>query len=304
LKIYPIKPGKPLLLQGGNSGLGYECGKVLASKGASLVLSSRDLEKGNTAREHILKEFPDAQVVVMGLDLANLSSIHQFAVAFTNLYGNLHILINNAGVMATPRRTTVDGFELQFGTNHLGHFALTGLLMEVLLSTPGSRVVTVSSIGEKFGWINFKNLMGNRHYERWIAYNQSKLANVLFAYELQRRLKATGAETTSLPVHPGLTATGLRVELMDRRTPLSQRILGTLFERISQKVEMGVLPLLYAAVAPGVQGGEYYGPDGLFQIRGYPKQLRSSKKSYNRKLAERLWEVSESLTGLNYAAFQ
>jgi hypothetical protein len=180
---------------------------------------------------------------------------------------------------------------------------LTGLLLDVLLSTSGSRVITVSSIAERFGWINFKNLMGERFYERWIAYNQSKLANVLFAYELQRRLNAIGAETISLAVHPGFTATGLRVELMDRKTPLFQRILGILFERMSQNVEMGVLPLLYAATAPGVQGGEYYGPDGFFQIKGFPKQVRSSKKSYNRELARRLWEVSENLTNVKYQAF-
>jgi NAD(P)-dependent dehydrogenase (short-subunit alcohol dehydrogenase family) len=284
----PDQTGKTAVVTGGNSGLGYECVKVLACKGASLVLSCRDLKKGNAARERIIKNNPDAQVVVMGLDLADLSSIRQYTMDFTSHYDNLHILINNAGVMATPRRTTIDGFELQFGINHLGHFALTGLLLDVLLSTSGSRVITDSSIAERFGWINFKNLMGERFYERWIAYNQSKLANVLFAYELQRRLNAIGAETISLAVHLGFTATGLRVELMDRKTPLFQRILGILFERMSQNVEMGVLPLLYAATAPGVQGGEYYGPDGFFQIKGFPKQVRSSKKSYNRELARRL----------------
>jgi protochlorophyllide reductase len=296
----PDQTGKTAVVTGGNSGLGYECVKVLACKGASLVLSCRDLKKGNAARDRIIKEFPEARVAVMCLDLADLSSIRQFASAFHSNYDSLHLLFNNAGVMATPRRTTVDGFELQFGTNHLGHFALTGLLLDVLLSTSGSLVITVSSIAERFGWINFKNLMGERFYEHWIAYNQSKLANVLFAYELQRRLNAIEAETISLAVHPGLTATGLRVELMDRKTPLFQRILGILFERMSQNVEMSVLPLLYAATAPGVQGGEYFGPDGFFQIKGFPKQVRSSKKSYNRELARRLWEVSENLTNVKH----
>jgi NAD(P)-dependent dehydrogenase (short-subunit alcohol dehydrogenase family) len=299
----PDLTGKIALVTGGNSGLGYECVKVFASKGANLVLSCRDLEKGNAARESILQELPDAQVEVMGLDLANLSSIHQFAVDFTSHYDNLHILINNAGVMATPHRTTVDGFELQFGTNHLGHFALTGLLMDVLLRTPKSRVVTVSSNAERFGWIDFKNLKGERFYERWIAYCQSKLANVLFAYELQRRLNAIGAKTISLVAHPGFTVTGLRTELMGKKTPLLLRILATFFERISQDVEMGVLPLLYAATDPKVSGGEYYGAGGFFQIRGYPKQVRSSKKSYNRELARRLWEVSENLTNVKYQVF-
>jgi NAD(P)-dependent dehydrogenase (short-subunit alcohol dehydrogenase family) len=299
----PDLTGKIALVTGGNSGLGYECVKVFASKGANLVLSCRDLEKGNAARESILQELPDAQVEVMGLDLANLSSIHQFAVDFTSHYDNLHILINNAGVMATPHRTTVDGFELQFGTNHLGHFALTGLLMDVLLRTPKSRVVTVSSNAERFGWIDFKNLKGERFYERWIAYCQSKLANVLFAYELQRRLNAIGAKTISLVAHPGYTVTGLRTELMGKKTPLLLRILATFFERISQDVEMGVLPLLYAATDPKVSGGEYYGAGGFFQIRGYPKQVRSSKKSYNRELARRLWEVSENLTNVKYQVF-
>jgi NAD(P)-dependent dehydrogenase (short-subunit alcohol dehydrogenase family) len=299
----PDQTGKTALVTGGNSGLGYECVKVFASKGANLVLSCRDLEKGDAARDRIIKEFPEARVAVMWLDLADLSTIRQFASAFHSNYNSLHLLFNNGGVMATPHRTTIDGFELQFGTNHLGHFALTGLLLDVLLSTSGSRVITVSSIAERFGWINFKNLMGERFYERWIAYCQSKLANVLFAYELQRRLNTIGAKTISLAAHPGFTVTGLRTELMGKKTPLLLRLLATFFERMSQDVEMGVLPLLYAATDPKVSGGEYYGTGGFFQIKGYPKQVRSSKKSYNRELARRLWEVSENLTNVKYQAF-
>jgi NAD(P)-dependent dehydrogenase (short-subunit alcohol dehydrogenase family) len=238
----------------------------------------------------------------MQLDLAGLASIRQFTEAFKLNHDQLHILVNNAGVMATPRRTTVDGFELQFGTNHLGHFALTGWLLDVLLKTRNSRVVTVSSSAEQVGRIKLDDLMGEKSYERWSAYGQSKLANVLFAYELQRRLSAAGASTISLAVHPGYTATKLRTRLMTRETPLFHRILSYFFESLSQSAEMGALSQLYAATAPDARGGEYYGPDGFLQRTGYPKQLRSSRRSYDETLARQLWTVSEELTGVEYEA--
>jgi NAD(P)-dependent dehydrogenase (short-subunit alcohol dehydrogenase family) len=238
----------------------------------------------------------------MELDLASLASIRQFAEVFKLNHDQLHILVNSAGVMATPRRTTVDGFELQFGTNHLGHFALTGLLLDVLLKTPNSRVVTVSSNAELMGRINLDDLMSEKFYERWIAYSQSKLANVLFAYELQRRLNAAGASTISLAVHPGFAATNLRTRLMTQETPFFHRILSYFFESLSQSAEMGALPQLYAATAPNVHSGEYYGPDGFLQRTGYPKQLRSSRRSYDETLAKQLWAMSEELTSVEYKA--
>jgi NAD(P)-dependent dehydrogenase (short-subunit alcohol dehydrogenase family) len=296
----PDQAGKVALVTGGNSGLGYETVKALARKRAHVVLACRDTVKGNAARDQVCRQTPQALIEVMQLDLASLASIRQFAQAFKLNHDRLHILVNNAGVMATPRRTTADGFELQFGTNHLGHFALTGLLLDVLLKTPNSRVVTVSSTAERMGRINLGDLMSENSYERWIAYGQAKLANVLFAYELQRRLNAAGASTISLAAHPGFAATNLRTKLMTQETPFFHRVLNRFFEGLSQSAEMGVLPQLYAATAPDVRGGEYYGPGGFLQRAGYPKRLRSSRRSYDETLAKQLWKVSEELTGIKY----
>jgi NAD(P)-dependent dehydrogenase (short-subunit alcohol dehydrogenase family) len=245
---------------------------------------------------------PDADIEVMQLDLADLSSIRNFSRAFKSDYDRLHILVNNAGVMATPHRTTADGFELQFGTNHLGHFALTGLLFDILLRTPKSRIVTVSSIAERIGWIKLDDLMSEKFYERWIAYGQSKLANLLFAYELQRRLDTVDASTISVAAHPGFAATDLRNKLMSEETPFFHRVLSILFETMSQSAEKGVLPQLYASTAPDVEGGNFYGPDGLFQRAGYPTEVRSSRKSHDEDLAKKLWAASEALTGITYQA--
>jgi NAD(P)-dependent dehydrogenase (short-subunit alcohol dehydrogenase family) len=274
--------------------------KALASKHAHVILACRNTEKGQVAKDQIGQHTPKASIEVMPLDLASLASVRQFAEAFQSNHGQLHILINNAGVMATPYRTTVDGFELQFGTNHLGHFALTGLLLDVLLKTPNSRVVSVSSMAEQMGRINFDDLLSEKSYERWTAYSQSKLANVLFAYELQRKLSAVSASTISLAVHPGVAATDLRVKLMTRETPLFHRIQGYFWEFLSQSVEKGALPQLYAATVPSVKGGEFYAPGGFLQRAGYPKKVRSSRRSYDEALAQQLWTVSEQLTGIAY----
>ena len=296
----PDLAGSVALVTGGNSGLGFETVKALAGKHTHVILACRDTVKGNAAQEQICQQTPDASIEVMLLDLASLASIRQFAEAFTLKHNQLHILINNAGVMATPHRTTVDGFELQFGTNHLGHFTLTGLLLDVLSKTPNSRVVTVSSMAEQMGRINLDDLMSEKSYERWTAYAQSKLANVLFAYELQRKLNVVRASTISLAVHPGVAATNLRTKLMTRETPLLHRIQGYFWEFLRQSVEMGALPQLYAATAPNVQGGEFYAPGGFLQRAGYPKKVRSSRRSYDETLARQLWAVSEELTGVEY----
>lgn len=298
----PDQMGKIAVVTGGNSGLGYKTVRELARHGAHVVLACRTPEKGEAARDQILDEVSDATIEVMELDLADLDSVRGFAAAYRSNETALHILMNNAGVMATPRRTTADEFELQVGTNHLGHFALTGLLLKVLLETPDSRVVTVSSIAERMGHVDVDDLMSETSYERWTAYGQSKLANLLFAYELQRRLEAIDARTISVAAHPGFAATDLRSKLMGRETPLHHRILSYLFEAMSQSAEKGVLPQLYAATAPNVEGGEFYGPDGLFQRAGYPTEVRSSPESYDVALAKKLWEVSEKLTGVEYEA--
>ncbi|MBN1995342.1 MAG: SDR family oxidoreductase [Anaerolineae bacterium] len=296
----PDLAGSVALVTGGNSGLGFETVKALAGKHAHVILACRDTAKGNAAQDQICQQLPDASLEVMPLDLASLASVRQFAEAFRLKHNRLRILINNAGVMATPYRTTADGFELQFGTNHLGHFALTGLLLDVLLKTPNSRVVAVSSVAEQMGRINFDDLMSEKFYERWIAYSQSKLANVLFAYELQRKLNVVSASTISLAVHPGVAATNLRTKLMTRETPLLHRIQGYFWEALKQGVEMGALPQLYAATAPNVKGGEFYAPGGFLQRAGYPKKVRSSRRSYDETLAGQLWAVSEELTGVEY----
>lgn len=296
----PDQSGRTIVVTGANSGLGLESIRVLVRKRAHAILACRDLERGQAARERVLQETPGASIEVMRLDLASLDSIRAFAAALPARCERIDVLMCSAGVMATPRRTTADGFELQFGTNHLGHFALTGLLLPMIRYVPRSRIVAVSSTGERYGRIRFDDLMGERSYDRWRAYGQSKLANVLFAYELQRRLAAARSPTISLAAHPGFAATGLRHELRTTEPSRFQRMLGHVFEGISQSAEMGVLPLLYAATAIGVQGGEYYGPDGFLERTGWPKRLRSSRRSYDAELARRLWDVSAELTGVSY----
>jgi NAD(P)-dependent dehydrogenase (short-subunit alcohol dehydrogenase family) len=298
----PDQSGKVVLITGANSGLGYESALALARAGAQVIMGCRNSEKSETARQQILEQVPGASVALQALDLSSLGSIRGAARQVKSAQSRLDILINNAGVMATPRRTTADGFELQFGTNHLGHFALTGLLLDLLLATPRSRIVTVTSLGEYTGRIRFDDLMREKSYERWTAYGQSKLANLLFAFELQRKLEAAGAETISLAAHPGFSSTNLRQTQLQEAQPIHQRLLFNLFEMPGQSATMGALPQLYAATAPDVQGGDYYGPGGFFQVRGYPKLVKPSGQARDREVARRLWQVSEQLTGVDYAA--
>jgi hypothetical protein len=239
----------------------------------------------------------------MDLDLADLQSVRRFAEEFLARHNKLHVLCNNAGVMALPYRKTTDGFEMQIGTNHLGHFALTGHLLRRLLDTPGARVVTVSSGAHRVGRIRFDDLNWEKGYRKWLAYGQSKLANLLFAYELQRRLDAAGAQLISVACHPGYAATNLQLagprmegsSLMEFLSQLSNRL-------VAQSAAMGALPTLYAATAPDVRGGDYIGPDGLFENWGYPKKVRSNRQSHDHEAARRLWEISERLTGVRYDA--
>lgn len=297
----PDLSGKVAIVTGGNSGIGYEAVAGLAAKNAQVILAARTMEKGEAAARSIRAKHPQAQVTVMILDLADLASVRAFAQDFLAQHNRLDMLINNAGVMAIPFERTVDGFERQFGTNHLGHFALTGLLLPVLLATPGSRVVSVSSGAHVGGSIDFADIHRERNYTRFGAYSQSKLANLLFAYELQRRLARSGAGSISVACHPGYANTNLQ-HVAARSTDSS---LVTWLTRLAnglmaQSQEMGALPSLYAAVAGDVNGGDYIGPTGLGGFRGYPGKIKSNKTSYDEDLARRLWEASEALTGVAY----
>ncbi|MCV7177207.1 SDR family NAD(P)-dependent oxidoreductase [Mycolicibacterium sphagni] len=286
----PDQTGRTAVITGANTGLGYETARALAAKGAHVVIAVRNLDKGKAAADLIGRRYPGADVSVQALDLTSLDSVRAAAGQLRAGHDRIDLLINNAGVMMTPKETTKDGFELQFGTNHLGHFALTGLLLDRLLASPGSRVVTVSSNGHRFGGIRFDDLQSERSYSRAGAYGQSKLANLLFTYELQRRLAGTG--TIAVAAHPGASSSEL-----GRYAPGAVRRIAPLLE---QSTEMGALPTLRAAADPTVRGGQYYGPGGFLQLRGYPKLVSSNKRSYDTGVQRRLWAVSEALTGVVY----
>jgi hypothetical protein len=297
----PNLNGKAAVITGANSGIGYEAARLLAMKGAHVVLAVRNTAKGGKAAREIRSAVPQADLQVMALDLASLESIRSFAAALLASYDRLDLLINNAGVMAIPYQKTNDGFEMQFGTNHLGHFALTGLLLPLLLQTPQARVVTVSSGLHRTGQINFDDLQSQHSYSKWGAYGQSKLANLLFAYELQRKLTAAGSSVSSVAAHPGYAATNLQYGGSDRsQTSLQTRFMHVLNKVIAQSAEMGALPTVYAAASPAVQGGDYIGPKGPAEQRGWPTKVRSNGRSHDVDAAARLWAVSEELTGAAY----
>ncbi|MCF0093764.1 SDR family NAD(P)-dependent oxidoreductase [Micromonospora sp. MH99] len=291
----PRQDGRVAVVTGANTGLGFETARLLAERGASVVLAVRDTEKGRRAAARI-----NGDVSVQELDLTSLESVRAAAADLRTAHPRIDLLINNAGVMYTPKQTTRDGFEMQFGTNHLGHFALTGLLLDVLLPVPGSRVVTVSSVGHRIrAAIGFDDLQWERSYSRVAAYGQSKLANLMFTYELQRRLAPHGT-TVAVAAHPGVSNT----ELV-RNAPAVVRAPITWFAPvITQPAAAGALPTLRAATDPAVLGGQYYGPDGLGETRGYPKLVTSSPDSYDLTVQQRLWAVSEDLTGVRFPVGQ
>ncbi len=297
----PQCDGKTILITGASSGLGFEAAQLLAGRGATVIMAVRDRAKGDAAASLIRTAVPDAQLHLSTLDLADLASIGRFAEDIRDSHDRVDALINNAGVMAIPRRLTTDGFEMQFGTNHLGHFALTGLLLPLLLHTPHARVVTVSSGVHMVGRIDFADLQGQRSYSDWRAYAQSKLANLLFAYELQRKLAAAGAGAISLAAHPGYAATNLQMVGPEMYRSRMRRAAMVASNRIvAQSAAMGALPEIYAATAPSAQGADFYGPGGLFGTRGFPRKVRSSPASHDQAVAARLWQVSEELTGVTY----
>ena len=293
----PDLSGSVAIVTGANSGIGWEVSCALARKNAAVVLACRDDDRGRAASESIRSGIPEARVEVMTLDLASLGSVRRFAEAFRADHDRLDVLVDNAGVLLVPYDTTEDGFERHFGVNHLGHFALTGLLMDRLLATSASRIVAVGSRGHAMGRIDFANLMyeGGKGYSALRAYTRSKLANLLFTYELQRRL--AGADTIAVAAHPGGAATDLGRRMGDRRC---YRAILPLLEWLSQSAAEGARPILRAATDPNVKGGRYYGPRGLLGMRGDPVVVRSHPRSHDRDVARRLWEVSEELTGVRY----
>ncbi|OMC18551.1 SDR family NAD(P)-dependent oxidoreductase [Mycobacterium colombiense] len=294
----PDQSGRVVVITGANTGIGYETAAVLAYRGAHVVLAVRNLEKGNAALARIVAASPRADVTLQQLDLTSLDAIRSAADALRSAYPRIDLLINNAGVMWTPKQVTADGFELQFGTNHLGHFALTGLLLDNLLVVRDSRVVTVSSLGHRLrAAIHFDDLQWEHGYDRIAAYGQSKLANLLFTYELQRRLATKAdAKTIAVAAHPGGSNTELARNLPGVFRPVKAVLGPVLF----QSPAMGALPTLRAATDAAVQGGQYYGPSGFLEQRGRPKLVESSAQSHDEELQRRLWAVSEELTGVKF----
>jgi NAD(P)-dependent dehydrogenase (short-subunit alcohol dehydrogenase family) len=289
----PDQAGRVALVTGANSGIGFEAARALAEHGATVLLGCRNQAKATDALSRIQAAAPGATSEIVPLDLSDLDSIRAAAESITARYDQLDLLINNAGVMALPKQSTKDGFEMQFGTNHLGHFALTGHLLPLLLGTPNSRIVSVSSNAHRMGRIAFDDLSGDKSYSRWARYGQSKVANLLFTFELQRKLAAAKADTIAVACHPG----GSNTEL-GRDAGLLMKLSQPVAKLLMQSAEMGALPTLRAATDPAVQGGEYYGPDGLGEMRGHPKKVGSSAYSKRADVAAQLWTLSEELTGV------
>ncbi len=303
-KDMPDQSGRTVIVTGANSGLGFEATKAFTQKGAHVVMACRSLERGNRARREIESMTTGASLTVLELDLGSQASIRQFVTEFDSEFDRLDVLLNNAGVMMTPYSTTEDGFELQFGVNHLGHFALTGLLIDHLLETDSeTRIVMQSSVAHRNGTgeIDFDDLNGRQSYGRFEAYAQSKLANLLFTYELDRRLRAIGTDTIAVAAHPGSSAT----ELPDGDSEMETSTIRKIFSKfvntfLTQSASTGVLPALYVATAENVDGGHYFGPDGFLEMRGNPTRVVSNATSYDHPTARRLWDISEELTGVTF----
>lgn len=288
----PDQKGRVVIVTGSSSGIGYETARVLANKNATVVIAVRNLQKGNAALDKIKAGYQNADIRVMELDLADLESIRNFAAEFKSNFSRLDLLINNGGVMMPPYSKTADGFELQFGTNHLGHFALTGLLLDLIEKTHDSRIVNVSSGSHNYGDLNFDDLnWENRSYKKMKAYGDSKIANLYFTFELQRRFENRNMNIIASAAHPGWTATELQRHV---------GIFDFLNRFLAQGIEMGALPTLYAAIALDVKGGDYYGPSGWREMKGYPKKVESNELSHSREIAAKLWDLSEKLTGIKF----
>ena len=299
LKDMPDLTGKTMIVTGGNSGLGFASVKAFATKGAEVILACRSVEKGEEAKSEIERTSTKGKIHIMPLDLGSLASVKNFAAAFHKDFKKLDVLLNNAGIMMTPYFKTTDGFEGHMGINHLGHFALTGLLLDVIRNTPGSRIVNVSSGAHRYGKMDFSNLQfeNGKNYKRMGAYGRSKLANLLFTYELQRKLEAAQLDTLAVAAHPGVATTNLGRYMV---SGWLYKILIPIVKLLAQDQYQGALPEIRAAVDPGVKGGAYYGPDGKNERKGYPVVVPSNEASHNLEDAERLWVESEKLTGVKY----
>ena len=304
LRKMPELTGKTMIVTGANSGIGLEAVRGLAGGGARVILACRDVEKkGRDALASIRADHPQADVVLEALDLADLASVRAFAERVLAAHPKLDVLVNNAGVMALPYHTTKDGFEMQLGTNHLGHFALTALLFPRLIETQGARVVTVASIAHRFGRIEFDDLAGQKSYWRWARYAQSKLANLLFAKELARRVDRAGLPVASVACHPGYSSTNLQARgasMMGSSFRASFMVVAG--QALAQSSAWGALPTLYAATSDEVGQGEYVGPDGFLELIGMPVKVRVARRAEDAEAAQRLWAVSEELTGVRFDA--
>ncbi len=289
----PDQTGKTIFITGANTGLGYEAAKVLAGKGARVLIGCRSRDKAQQARSRILAQRTGADVAVVELDLGSLDSVKK-AAAVVAREPRLDVLINNAGIMIPPYELTRDGFESQFGVNHLGPFALTSLLLDKLRATPHSRVVSTASIAHKRGKIHFDDINAERGYNAMARYAQSKLANLYFAYELQRRLAASGEKIISLAAHPGIATTEL-----SRYLPRALVLLTPLFQPLFNTAAQGAWPTLCAATMPGVRGGEYYGPGKRLETAGPAIKVKSTGRSHDRAVARQLWELSVAMTGVD-----
>lgn len=296
----PDQTGRRAIVTGANSGLGFETALALAAHGAAVTMAVRDLAKGDAAAQQIRARAPESSVEVRRLDLAELASIDEFAWLWRESHPDgLDLLINNAGIMAIPRRETADGFEMQLGTNHLGHFALTGRLLEAI--RPDGRVVTVSSQAHRMGRMDFDDLMGERKYGEWRAYGQSKLANLLFMRGLAERLERAGSTVASVAAHPGYASTHLQAVAPEMKGRGWQvRVMDGVNKVLAQSAAMGALPTLYAATYPAIRSGDYVGPDGFGEQRGHPKLVGMTASARDDAVANRLWTVSEDLTGVRY----
>jgi NAD(P)-dependent dehydrogenase (short-subunit alcohol dehydrogenase family) len=287
----PDLSGRTVLITGANSGLGLESTRMLAGRGARVVMACRNRDKGEQARDEVRAAHPEARLDLMQVDLADLGSVRDFAHAFRQHYERLDVLMNNGGIMAPPRQYTRDGFEMQFGVNHLAHFALTGLLLDQLETAPDPRIVLISSFAHRMGDIYFDNLNAEKWYQRWKFYGQSKLANLMHALELDRRLRADGSSIRAVPVHPGYSATGLQ------RTVAGGGFFNALFAQSQTK---GAYPQVFAATSELAESGHYYGPHGFMELWGMPAEADMRKLAKNEEVADKLWQVSEEMTGVYY----
>ena len=285
-------PGKVAIVTGANSGIGFEVALGLIKKDFEVIMACRNIQKAEEAKVKILKIHPHAKINPMKIDMSSLDEVKKFATLFLKKYNNLHLLVNNAGIMMSPYKITEDGFENQFATNYIGHFALTGLLLPILTKTKDSRIVSLSSLSYKWSEILFNDLQFEKGYKKTKAYGQSKRACLMFAFELQRRLSAAGIETISVAAHPGLSKTNL-----DQYYPALIRPFGNLFLQPAAK---GALPILYAALDKDLKGGEFIGPDGFQQMRGYPKIVDADEYSHNKEVAKCLWNETEKMTNVFY----